>query len=331
VFKVDTSGTETVVHKFSEADGGFLYAGVIMDGKGNLYGTTAHGGIGCGDPGCGTVFELTKAGGRWKETVRHKFTGGTTDGAYPLGGLIQDAKGNLYGTTELGGSPGTSGMVFKVSKFGKETVLHSFAGYPSDGGAPYLAGVVMDTKGNLYGDTLEGGDFNQGAVYKLGKSGTLTVLYSFSGGADGFEAMGTPIMDEQGNLYGTTYRGGSSGYGVVWKVSKKGKETVLHSFAGGTSDGAWPEAGVIRDAEGNLYGVTTAGGSGTACGQYGCGTVYKLSKNGTLTLLHSFAGFADGEYPVGGLIMDANGNLYGTAASGGSSGGNYGTVWKLTP
>jgi uncharacterized repeat protein (TIGR03803 family) len=136
-------------------------------------------------------------------------------------------------------------------------------------------------------------------------------------------------MDEQRNLYGTTYRGGSSGYGIVWKVSRKGKETVLHSFAGGTTDGASPQAGVIRDAEGNLYGVTTAGGSGTACGKSGCGTVYKLSKNGTLTLLHSFAG-SDGQYPVGSLIMDANGNLYGTAAYGGSS-GYYGTVWKLTP
>jgi uncharacterized repeat protein (TIGR03803 family) len=216
-----------------------------------------------------------------------------------------------------------------VSKFGKETALHSFAGYPSDGGLPYLAGVIMDAKGNLYGDTMEGGGFNQGVVYKLGKSGTLTVLYSFRGGADGSLAMGTPVMDEQRNLYGTTYRGGSSGYGIVWKVSRKGKETVLHSFAGGTTDGASPQAGVIRDAEGNLYGVTTAGGSGTACGKSGCGTVYKLSKNGTLTLLHSFAG-SDGQYPVGSLIMDANGNLYGTAAYGGSS-GYYGTVWKLTP
>jgi len=135
-------------------------------------------------------------------------------------------------------------------------------------------------------------------------------------------------MDKQGNLYGTTYRGGSPGYGNVWKLSKKGKVTVLHSFVGGTSDGLWPEAGVIMDAKGNLYGVTTAGGSGTACGKYACGTVYELSKNGTLTLLHSFTG-ADGDYPIGGLILDANGNLYGTTVYGGRDG--YGTVFKLTP
>jgi len=328
VFKVDTSGAETVLHSFSGADGISPYASVIMDAKGNLFGTTANGGTGCSGTGCGTVFELRpKTGGGWTETVLHRFTA-DPDGADPLG-LIQDAKGNLYGATQVGGTTGV-GTAFKVSKAGKETVLHSFAGGASDGAFPD-AGLLMDMKGNLYGDTFEGGDsqYNGGVVYKLGKSGALTVLHSFpDNDGDGFEAVGTPAMDKQGNLYGTTYRGGSSGYGTVWKLSKQGKESVLYTFAGGTSDGAWPEAGVILDAKGNLYGVTTAGGSGTACGNYGCGTVYELSKNGTLALLHSFAG-PDGEYPVGGLILDAKGNLYGTALYGGSDGS--GTVWKLTP
>jgi uncharacterized repeat protein (TIGR03803 family) len=262
VFKVDTSGTESVVHSFSGADGQYPYAGVIMDAKGNLYGTTANGGTGCSGTGCGTVFELRpKAGGRWEETVLHKFTA-APDGAYPFG-LIQDAQGNLYGATEIGGTNVIFGTVFKVSKAGKETVLHSFAGSPSDGAFPYLAGLLMDTKGNLYGGTFEGGDSrsNGGAVYKLGKSGALTVLHNFGNSTDGFEAIGTPAMDKRGNLYGTTYTGGSSGLGSVWKVSKNGKETVLHSFAGGTSDGKYPYAGVILDAKGNLYGVTTEGGA----------------------------------------------------------------------
>jgi len=244
--------------------------------------------------------------------------------------LILDAMGNLYGTTFTGGSTGIDGTVFKLSNTGEETVLHSFMGSPSDGGFPTLAGVVMDTKGNLYGNTFEGGasPYDGGVVYKLSESGQLTVLHSFPvGEKDGEEPMGTPIMDKQGNLYGTTSTGGPN-YGIVWKVSQKGKEKVLHSFAGGPSDGAFPYAGVIRDAKGNLYGVTTLGGTGTVCGQYACGTVYELSKKGTLTLLHSFTG-ADGNYPVGGLIMDAKGNLYGTTEYGGNYG--YGTVWKLTP
>jgi len=220
-----------------------------------------------------------------------------------------------------------------MTKAGKGTVLHSFTGGSSDGAFPYLEGVLMDAKGNLYGDATQGGDpppeFDGGVVYKLGKSGALTVLHSFGKGTDGFGPYGTPVMDKQGNLYGTIYGGGSSGgLGTVWKVSKKGKETVLHSFAGGASDGAYPYAGVIMDAKGNLYGVTAAGGSGTACGQYACGTVYELSKNGTLTVLHTSPG-RTGNSPPGGLILDANGNLYGTTMYGGSSG--YGTAWKLTP
>jgi len=323
VFKLNTSGAESILHSFHGADGQYPYAGVIMDAKGNLYGTTANGGTGCSGTGCGTVFKLTpRAGGRWAETVLHKFTA-DPDGAYPFS-LIQDAKGNLYGATEIGGANAIFGTVFKVSKAGKETVLHSFAGSPSDGAFPNLASLLMDTKGNLYGNTFEGGDTQSagGAVYKLGKSGVVTVLHSFGNGTDGFEAVGTPIMDKQGNLYGTTYTGGSNANGSVWKVSARGKETVLHSFVGGASDGKYPYSGVILDTKGSLYGVTTEGGASTN------GVVYELSAKGVLTVLHSFAG-SDGAFPAGGLIMDAKGNLYGTTVNGGSNGS--GTVWKLTP
>jgi len=316
VFKLDTGGTETVLHSFTGGtDGGEPLAGLIRDTAGNFYGTTFAG----GSSGNGVVFKLSKGG---RATVLHSFAGGTADGAHPWGGLIQDDKGNFYGTTS-GGGPSNWGTVFKLSKSGTETVLHSFVGGSSDGEFPYYTSLLMDTKGNLYGVTSQGGSSNRGVVFKLSKSGKFTVLHSFIGGTtDGCYPYGTPAMDTKGNLYGTTYMCGASNAGVVWKVGEKGTETVLHNFAGGSSDGAYPYAGVIMDAMGNFYGDTAYGGSS------GDGTVYELNKKGKLTLLHSFAG-SDGESPIGGLIRDAKGNLYGTAYEGGSD--LYGTVWKLTP
>jgi len=185
----------------------------------------------------------------------------------------------------------------------------------------------MDNNGALYGVAQYGGTSNEGVVYKLSKSGALRVLYSFAGGTtDGCNPYGTPAMDSLGSLYGTAGACGSSNMGIVWKVSKKGSEKVLHSFAGGTTDGADPIAGVILDAKGNLYGDTQYGG-GTGCFGAGCGTVYKVSKTGTLTLLHIFAG-SEGALPFGGVIRDTKGNLYGTAFLGGSA--DWGTVWEIT-
>ena len=177
----------------------------------------------------------------------------------------------------------------------------------------------MDKAGSLYGTTQSGGTSGQGVVYKLSKSG-FKVLHSFAGGTtDGCFPWGSVAMDKGGNLYGTATGCGSSNDGVVWKLSKTGKQTVLHSFAG--SDGNLPEAGVVMDAKGNLYGDTSGGGAN------GRGTVYELKK-GKVTLLHSFTG-SDGQTPVGGVILDAKGNLYGTAEGGGT--GSNGTVWSLTP
>jgi uncharacterized repeat protein (TIGR03803 family) len=149
------------------------------------------------------------------------------------------------------------------------------------------------------------------------------VLHSFLGGTnDGCTPYGTPVMDADGNLYGTTYKCGSANEGVIWKLAKNGKETVLHNFTGGSSDGAYPYAGVIMDAKGNFYGDTAYGGSSND------GTVFELNNKGKLKVLHSFDG-TDGASPIGGLIQDSKGTLYGTAYAG--SAGNYGTVWKLTP
>jgi len=334
VFKVTKAGKESVLYNFTGgSDGGYPYAGLVRDAAGNLYGETTVGGDlnSCSGSGCGTVFKVDPSG---TETVLHNFTGGTTDGCTPNGGLLRDQAGNLYGTTTNCGASGY-GTVFKVDPSGTETVLHNFAGGSSDGANPAYASLLRDQAGNLYGTTYGGGTSNAGVVYELSKSGTETALYSFAGGlSDGCYPFGTPAMDKKGNLYGTAESCGSSDKGIVWKLSKKGAETVLHNFAGGPSDGAYPYAGVIMDANGNLYGNTLGGGNQNYTGY---GTVYELSKSGTFTLLHTFDE-ADGAYASGGLVRDAVGNLYGTTQYGGNSSCNAsgapygcGTVWKLTP
>ena len=325
VFKVDTSGTETVQHSFGDGstDGRTPYGGLVRDKAGNLYGTTYEGGgIGCVD-GCGTVFKVDTTG---TETVLHSFTGGTTDGCFPYAGLFLDKAGNLYGTTQACGAS-SFGTVFRLSKSGKETILHNFAGGTADGANPLYGSLLMDTKGALYGVAQYGGTANQGVVYKLNPDGALRVLYSFAGGTtDGCNPDGTPAMDTLGNLYGTAVACGSSNMGIVWKVNRSRKEKVLHNFAGGAKDGADPIAGVILDANGNLYGDTQYGG-GSGCFGTGCGTVYKVSATGKLTLLHIFVG-SEGALPFGGVIRDTKGNLYGTAFLGGTP--DWGTVWQIT-
>jgi uncharacterized repeat protein (TIGR03803 family) len=314
VFEVSKTGTETVLRNFALADGDFPSAGLILDAAGNLYGTTDEGEF--GSSGYGTVFELTKAG---QETVLHNFAGYPSDGGDPVAGLIQDTEGNLYGTAYSGGNH-LEGTVFELSETGKETVLHSFK--YSDGANP-SGSLILDAAGNFYGTTQSGGHYGYGTVFKLNKTGNLTVLHSFAGGtADGCFPGGTPVMDARGNLFGTAELCGSSDQGIVWKVSTKGAETVLHNFTGGSLDGAYPYAGVIMDTKGNFYGDTVYGGSS------GFGTVYELNTKGKLTLLHSFTG-PDGEFPLGGLLRDAKGSLYGTAEEGGSD--DFGTVWELTP
>jgi uncharacterized repeat protein (TIGR03803 family) len=242
--------------------------------------------------------------------------------------VTQDAEGNFYGTTDAGGTSNV-GTVFKLSKAGKETVLHSFKGGADDGAVP-LAGVMLDAKGNLFGTTAAGGDLSCpvqedkgcGVVFQLSPTGKFTVLYRFTGGADGAIPHSGVIQDTDGNLYGTTEAGGENcddltqGCGVVFKLSKTRKLSVLHTFTGSFTgnDGAIPIAGVIRDAQGNLYGTTSSGGANVA------GTVFKLSTTRKETLLYSFCSIQncpDGASPDGGLVQDAQGNLYGTTYEGG--------------
>ena len=207
---------------------------------------------------------MTKTG---KETVLYSFTNGL-DGGYPFGGLVRDSSGNLYGTTYSGGASSV-GTVFKVTKTGTETVLHSFAG-GADGEYPY-ASLVRDSSGNLYGTTSEGGASNVGTAFKVTPTGHETVLYSFAGGTDGANPFAGLVRDRKGNLYGTTEAGDSSGVGTVFKLTATGQETVLHTFTGGTTDGANPFGGLVRDAAGNLYGTTFVGGA------FGHGAVYEIT------------------------------------------------------
>jgi len=217
------------------------------------------------------------------------------------------------------------------------TVLHAFGG-GNDGGAPYAA-VIRDDAGNLYGTTSSGsGTSIYGTVFKLDKSGTETILYVFKGGSDGSSPYAGLVRDAAGNLYGTTLFGGNgncsgylSGCGTVFKVSKAGKETVLHTFTDG-ADGAFPQGGLIRDAAGNFYGTAQSGGRFNTNCTAGCGTVFKLTvgSNGKWkeTVLHAFTNVPDGAAPTADLITDAAGNFYGTTQGGGAFG--YGAVFKMT-
>lgn len=308
--------TFTVLYAFGNGkDGGTPYASLVRDSAGNLYGTTFAGGAGS----AGTVFKLDTTG---KETVLHNFKGGA-DGASPIAGLARASGGGLYGTTVEGGASNL-GTVFKLNTHGKETVLYSFSG--QDGSYPD-AGLLRDSAGNLYGATVEGGASNRGTVFELDTTGTETVLHSFSGGADGrfCYLYGSLVRDAAGNFYGTTLAGGASDQGIVFKLDTAGHETILYDFTGGT-DGGFPYAGLVIDRKGNLYGTTYVGGDLTCNPPNGCGTVYRLSQSGEETVLHAFAGGADGANPTAPLLW-VNGNLYGTTYYGGAF--NSGIVFKL--
>lgn len=329
VFELDSMGRETVLHELKGPRGGQLpRAGLVRDSGGNLYGTTSKG----GKYGWGLVFKVDASG---QETELYSFTGGA-DGGNPMAGVILDSAGNIYGTTYNGGPGGGAcyggycGVVFKLDASGHESVLHSFTG-GMDGASP-VAGVALDSAGNLYGITSQGGGgacFDGcGVIFKLAATGQETVLYSFTGGADGGSPAGGLIRDPAGILYGTTNAGGKFNGGVVFKLDNSGNQTVLYSFTYG-ADGATPNTTLLRDAEGNLYGTTYFGGQmGGVCPTEGCGVVYRLDATGHETVLHRFAGGVDGANSDAALVQDPAGDLYGTTFSGGKS--NDKVVFKLT-
>jgi uncharacterized repeat protein (TIGR03803 family) len=303
------------------SDGGYpAYETLVQDKAGDLYGTTTYGGSGSGNSGYGTVFKVTKSGA---ETVLYTFTGGA-DGAYPYSGLV--LSGNmLYGTTNGGGSGSGSegnGLVFEVNtKTGAETVLYTFTG-GADGAGPW-GGLVRDEPGKLYGGTLAGGASGYGTVFEVvPRTRMETVLHSLDK-TDGTQPYsGLTLSTTQKVLFGTAYDGGSYGYGVVFSLTiKTGAYTVLHDFTGG-SDGGYPFGTLALDPNGNLYGTTVYGGTSDY------GTVFQVvPKTKKETLLYSFTGGTDGEYPYSGVVRDKRGELYGTTQYGGANGD--GTVFEL--
>jgi uncharacterized repeat protein (TIGR03803 family) len=379
VYKLDTSGHETVLHTFARGPYGLFpnYSGVILDPECNLYGTAAFGGAG----GDGVVYKLDPVG---NPSVVYAFPGNER-GQYPYnGGVMLSSDGYLYGNTFYGGRHGVGvvyrldsdaderdrdehvqvlytfdqlttrgygqgmgtvardpagnlygatflgqtdidlgyGVIYKVDPAGHATVLHNFTG-GADGANPY-DGVIVDSKGVVYGTALGGGASNNGVVFEIDAAGHETVLYSFTGGNDGGSPFGVLIRDQEGNFYGTTNAGGTANAGVIFKLDTTGHETVLYSFSGG-DDGSGPLAGLVRDAAGNFYGTTNGGGAS------GAGVVFKLDALGHESVLHTFSGGEDGGYPLWvTLARDAAGNLYGTTAGGGNASGD-GVVFKIDP
>lgn len=312
--------TFTVLHDFVGPEGIDPSAGLTMDGAGNLYGTAAFGGpITTNCPyGCGTVFKLSRKNGAWLVNVLYAFTG-FDDGRIPSSRVIIGPDGNLYGTTEMGGSGG-SGVVYRLQPPPtlcraypcpwRQTVLHAFAG--DDGQLPGTGDLTFDRAGNVYGTTVVGGAHGAGTVYELtpGNGGwTETVLYSFAGGIDGEEPYAGVILDQQGNLYGTTVFGGDPNEiaGTVYKLSRSGSgwsKTTLYDFPS-FFDGGFPYGGLISDQAGNLYGTTSKYGF-----QNG-GTVYELTRSNGMHFQVLFNLTSQvGSYST--LYMDAAGNLYGT-------------------
>jgi uncharacterized repeat protein (TIGR03803 family) len=371
------SQTYKVIHNFTNqgSDGATPYGGPVLDKQGNLYGATYLGGLFGGGsvyrlspsgsewtytslysfknipdgsgPGFGTLvigadralFGTTEGGGyfgtAWavcdcpkREYVLHSFGMGT-DGAQPIGGLVIDPKGNLYGTTSEFGANGF-GNVFELSPSGnkvKETILYSFTA-DNDPINP-AAGVTLDAKGNIFGTASLGGANGLGAVYELTPSAsgwTETILHNFQGDSDGANPVGGVVIDKAGNVFGTTFDGGINGGGTIYELSPSSSGwtfTTIYSLIGGYSG---PYNKLTLDGKGNIYGFTNSAGLN------GLGSIFKLSP-GTggwnFTDLYDFVGGNDGGLPYGSVAVDANGNVFGTAVVGGTD--NQGVVFEITP
>lgn len=315
-----------VLHTFDGQDGSSPSAPLAIDHHGDLYGTASTGGdLSCNAPnGCGVVFKLSASSGF---TLLHAFTG-APDGSSPEAGVILGAGGNLYGTTTAGGSGCSSygcGSVYQLEPTGQESVLYSFTGGTTDGVGP-SASLFQDAQQNLFGTTGSGGIQNVfGTAFEVSPSGAETVLHLFAQSPDGAFPGAAFVADAAGNLYSTTALGGSQagncagvGCGTIFELSPSGaswNESVVYSFLGG-ADGIQPRGNLVKDASGNLYGVTAGGGSPN-CGSFGCGTVFRLTRTSSgwiESVLYTFTGAADGANPDS-LVADSRGNLYGATTS----------------
>ena len=346
IYKVSTNGELTTIHSFAgyPTEGSSPGAALIQGTDGNFYGTTFSGGVSttCGIVGCGTVFRVTPSG---TLTTLYSFCSQTNcvDGEFPGAGLIEGTDGNFYGTTVEGGAnPDCYGVgcgtVFKITRSGTLTILYSFCSQSSciDGSSPY-AGLVEASDGNFYGTTEAGGAISDGTIFEITPGGQLTVIYSFCSQAncsDGAEPEAGLIQATDGNLYGTTYRGGAQQDGTIFKITTQGILTTLYSFCAQTncSDGYFPADALIQATDGDFYGTTPDAGRLNRAG----GTIFRVTSTGSLTTLHTFCSQGscqNGATPVGGLVQDTNGRLYGTALQGGSGrecNGGCGTIFGLS-
>jgi len=326
VFQVTPAGTLTPLHSFDLTDGAFPTGALVQGADGNFYGTTGTGGVSFS----GTVFKITP-GGALMTLYSFCPQSGCLDGESPYAGLAQGSDGNFYGTA-TGGGANKWGTVFQITPGGTLTTLYTFCsqGGCTDGAAPY-GGLVQGADGNFYGTTSRGSGTNlTGTVFKITTGGTLTTLYSFcsqSGCPDGSLPTATLVLGTDGNFYGTTSRGGTSNSGTVFKITSGGALTTLYSFCSqsGCADGAGPNGGLMQGTDGNLYGMTSSGGTS------GLGTAFEITLAGSLTTLHSFGG-TDGSGPNAGLVQAPSGKFYGTTQQGGSSSNcssGCGTVFSL--
>ena len=287
------------------------------------------------------------------ETVLYAFGASATDGYTPSGPLIQGQDGALYGVTTNGGDYGGGGTVFRITLAGSYTVLHSFGATPTDGIVP-IGGLVQADDGNFYGVTASGGanhcvqipqdGSNCGTVFKMSPSGVVTILYSFgSSVSDGVTPNASLVQASDGKLYGTTANGGANSCstvgetnncGTLFGITTDGAETVLHSFGTSLTDGIAPLGALIQGSDGGLYGTTASGGGGGFCAfAFSCGTVFKMTLAGEVSIVHAFAESSreDGYGPSQYLAQTADGSIYGITGSGGASLSDLtGTVFKLS-
>jgi uncharacterized repeat protein (TIGR03803 family) len=356
--------TFTVLHNFELTDGQNPEGMLAADSTGKLYGTTRFGGnVTQESIGSGVVFQLTNLSGSWQESVLYKFSD-MADGGYPENGLIGGPGGNGYGAVPFGGifsgsncNSGGCGTVYEMGRNGSFSVVYTFSGAP-DGQQPFSA-LLSGANGSLYGTTELGGNldcpFNSlgcGTVYQVNANGTEQVIYRFLGpnNSDGANPFSTLVKDAAGNLYGSTVFGGTinnnncepdAGCGTVFELTPNNDgswtETVLYRFQGG-ADGSFPAVSLLNNADGSIYGTTPIGGSLSACGGSGCGTIFKLTNNSgqwTKTTVYAFGG-PDGDNPISPLTRDSVGNLYGTTIYGGNLNCAFyqpgcGLVFRLDP
>lgn len=313
VFKFTPAGVETVLWSFGTGnDGTNPYGSLIQGSDGNLYGMTNNGGL----YGRGTVFRITPAG---VESVLWSF-GNAGDGMNPYGTLLQGSDGNFYGVAYQSNAANDAGAVFKITPAGVETVLWTF-GNGTDGQYPYGT-LIQGSDGNFYGMTALGGVNDLGTIFRITPAGVETVLWSFGGNGDGTHPQQSLTLGTDGNFYGMTISGGAYDWGVVFKFTPSGVETVLHSF-GNAGDGGQPLGSLMQGADGNFYGTTELGGVGS-------GTIFKIAPDGAETVLWSFASTATDAtaYPEGDLILGPDGGLYGlTGQLSGAHG--FGTIFEF--